>query len=120
MKVKNVSFTCIVCLLCCLAFILSACHSEQAPGVVAAEINSQGEFVLIYQDGTQQNLGVVVGKDGSNGEDGEDGKDGKDGENATLVTEGLEHAVSSASDKGLLSAVSIVCNFKATVQQGGI
>ena len=82
---------------------------EQAPGVVDAEINSQGELVLIYQDGTQQNLGVVVGKDGSNGEDG---KDGKDGENATLVTEGLEHAVSSASAKGLLSAVSIVCNFK--------
>ena len=81
---------------------------EQAPGVVDAEINSQGELVLIYQDGTQQNLGVVVGKDG------------KDGENATLVTEGLEHAVSSASAKGLLSAVSIVCNFKATVQQGGI
>lgn len=96
---------------------------EQAPGVVDAEINSQGELVLIYQDGTRQNLGVVVGKDGSNGEDGEDGengKDGKDGENATLVTEGLEHAVSSASAKGLLSAVSIVCNFKATVQQGGI
>lgn len=81
---------------------------HQAPGVVDAEINSQGELVLIYQDGTQQNLGVVVGKDG------------KDGENATLVTEGLEHAVLSASAKGLLSAVSIVCNFKATVQQGGI
>ena len=89
---------------------LTACQFEQTHGVVDAEINDSGELILIYQDGTEQNLGVVVGKDGSDGVNGEDG---------ALVIDGYESVVSAASAKGLRSAVSIVCNFKATVQQGG-
>ena len=80
------------------------------PGVVDAEINDKGELILIYQDGTEQNLGVVVGKDGSDGVNGEDG---------ALVIDGYESVISAASARGLRSAVSIVSNFKATVQQGG-
>ena len=52
----------------------------------------------------------MVGKDGS------DGVNGKDG---ALVIDGYESVISAASARGLRSAVSIVCNFKATVQQGG-
>ena len=107
MKTKIISFTCIICLLCCS---LTACKPRQTPGIAYAEINSQGELVLIYQNGTEQNLGVVVGKDGN------DGADGKDG---SLVINGNESSISAASVRGLRSAVSIVCNFKATVQQGG-
>ena len=110
MKRKIISLVCVVCLLCCFSLALTACQSEQMPGVVDAEINNSGELILIYQDGTEQNLGVVVGKDGSDGVNGEDG---------ALVIDGYESVVSAASAKGLRSAVSIVCNFKATVQQGG-
>ena len=87
------------------------------PGVVDAEINDSGELILIYQDGTEQNLGVVVGKDGSDGVNGEDGALVIDGYES--VIDGYESVISAASAKGLRSAVSIVCNFKATVQQGG-
>ena len=73
MKTKIISFTCIICLLCCFSFALTACQFEQTPGVVDAEINDKGELILIYQDGKEQNLGVVVGKDGSDGVNGEDG-----------------------------------------------
>ena len=98
-------------------------------GIVNAEINSDGELVITYQDGTKQNLGVVVGKDGADGKDGEDGKDGKDGkdgqngvgsgEGSTIVIEGNGGSASVASSKGLRSAVSIFCTFTSTVQQGG-
>lgn len=101
-------------------------------GIVNAEINEDGELVVTYQDGTRQNLGVVVGKDGADGqdgkdgEDGKDGKDGKDGQNGvgagesnTIIIEGEGSNVSAASSKGLRSAVSIFCTFTATVQQGG-
>ena len=110
MKRKIISLVCVVCLLCCFSLALTACQSEQMPGVVDAEINDKGELILIYQDGTEQNLGIVVGKDGSDGVNGEDG---------ALVIDGYESVISAASAKGLRSAVSIVCNFKATVQQGG-
>ena len=110
MTTKIISFTCIICLLCCFSFALTACQFEQMPSVVDAEINDSGELILIYQDGTEQNLGIVVGKDGSDGDNGEDG---------ALVIDGYKSVISAASARGLRSAVSIVCNFKATVQQGG-
>ena len=95
-------------------------------GIVNAEINEDGELIITYQDGTKQNLGVVVGKDGADGKDGEDGKDGKDGQNgssvgegSTIVIEGEGNNISVASSKGLRSAVSIFCTFTSTVQQGG-
>ena len=97
-------------------------------GIINAEINEDGELVITYQDGTRQNLGVVVGKDGADGQDGKDGEDGKDGkdgvgagesESNTIIIEGEGSKVSAASSKGLRSAVSIFCTFTATVQQGG-
>lgn len=110
MKLKILSFACIICLLCCMICCLGACGIQQTTGIVDAEINDQGELILTYQNGTQQNLGVVVGKDGH---------DGADGTNGTLVIDGSNGSIAAASAKGLRSAVSIVCNFQATVQQGG-
>lgn len=113
----------VICLILCLTLGLSSC--TEAVSVIGAEINDRGELVLIYNDGTEQNLGVVVGSDGKdgvdgiNGTDGADGKDGVDGADGSLTITGNAGSVTAASSKGLRSAVSIICNFTATVQQGG-
>ena len=66
--------------LCCaivLLFGLAAC--SETKGIASAVINDNGELVITYTDGTSDNLGVVVGKDGEDGKDGQDGAPGKDG-----------------------------------------
>ena len=108
MKTKLLFF---LLLLCLLAF--SSCTTETPMGITEAKINKDGELIVTYGDGTEQNLGVVVGE---NGKDGAAGNDGADG--ATVIA-GDGDSISVAASKGLRSAVSIVCNFKATVQQGG-
>ena len=125
MKTKVCSIVCVICLLLSFSFTLSSCNSNDAVGIESAQINENGELILTYSDGTEQNLGVVVGNDGADGEDGSDGADGKDGANGADCADGSqiitseESNITLASAKGLRSAVSIVCNFKATVQQGG-
>lgn len=56
-----------------LAFGASACGKVY---VADAEINSLGELILTYSDGTVTNLGSVRGSDGTVGKDGQDGEDG--------------------------------------------
>ena len=116
MKRKICSALCILCLLTLLFCTLSACKAGDATGITSAEINENGELILTYSDGKRQNLGVVVGKDGADGADGEDGVGGADG-TISIIENGS--AVPAACAKGLRSAVSIVCKFQATVQQGG-
>ena len=122
MKTRIYLIVFVICLLFSSAFVLTCCNSDDAVGIVSAEINENGELVLVYSDGNEQNLGVVVGKDGENGKDGADGSDGKDGVDGA---DGLVNitangsSIPAASAKGLRSAVRIVCNFQATVQQGG-
>ena len=36
-------------------FVMSSCNSNEAVGVVSAEINEDGELVLVYSDGNEQN-----------------------------------------------------------------
>ena len=134
MNTKIFSIICVICLLLCSGFALTSCNSDDAVGIISAEINEDGELVLVYSDGNEQNLGVVVGKDGSDGKDGEDGSNGKDGADGTNGQNGINgvdgadgslnitangSSIPAASAKGLRSAVRIVCNFQATVQQGG-
>lgn len=134
MKTKIYSIICVICLLLGSSFALSSCDSSDAVGIANARINENGELVLIYSDGNEQNLGVVVGKDGADGKDGEDGSNGKDGADGTNGQNGINgvdgadgsfvitsdgSSIPAASAKGLRSAVSIVCNFQATIQQGG-
>lgn len=118
MKRKIRAFLCVICVLSCFLMAFAGC-SQQTSGIVDAKINSNGELVLVYQDGTKQNLGVVVGKDGANGQDGTDGTNGTDGANGTTVITGEAGNIPIASAKGLRSAVSIVCNFTATIQNSG-
>lgn len=123
----------IIAALCaiCMLISLSSCAFSYPSAIISAEINENGELILTYDDGSEQNLGVVVGKNGAdgkdgidgeaglNGKDGKDGVDGKDGADGSLTITGASATSSAASSKGLRSAVSIICNFTATVQQGG-
>ena len=80
-------------LLCLLVLVLSlcfltllSCKKEEEKRIQGVSINENGELIFTFLDGSQQNLGVVVGKDGATGAtgpagaDGIDGKDGVDGE----------------------------------------
>ena len=57
--------------------LLVGCDSARS--LIYSEINEDGELILFYSDGSEENLGVVVGKDGKDGLDGIDGIDGQDG-----------------------------------------
>ena len=78
-----------VCLLCSFSLVLSSCDFITVSSIVSAEINENGELILLYGDGSKQNLGVVVG------EDGEDGTDGKDG---TIVLESDGNSIAMKND----------------------
>ncbi len=93
-------------------FALLALQKESAT-VSGAQINESGELVLQYSDGRTENLGVVVGQDGSDGADGEDGQDGQDGADGVGGAPGVSGStdVSAAVTKGLRSSVSIFCTF---------
>ena len=119
MKSKLCSIALAICMLFGSIMTLSSCMVMNSPGVVEAKLNGKGELVLYYSDGSEQNLGVVVGKDGSDGEKGESGRDGVSGADGSLTITSNGNSVPAASAKGLRSAVSIVCKFQATVQQGG-
>ena len=127
-KTKNAMA--LICLTVLLSITLSGCCIIQLGGVKSAQINENGELVLEYSGGREQNLGKVVGddgkdgkdgKDGNNGLDGMDGEDGKDGENATvedngdsngsqiIITPSQTTDIEAAASKGILSAVSIKC-----------
>ena len=86
--------------------LLAGCtFGSEAVSIIDANINDKGELILYYSDGTKDNLGVVVGKDGLNGEDGEDGQGGPGG-NINVVTD-----VAAATAVGLRSSVSIFCTY---------
>lgn len=53
-------------------------------GIARAEVREAGDLIFLYTDGTEQNVGRIVGEKGKDGVDGKDavavdGKDGKDG-----------------------------------------
>ncbi len=112
MKSKFAAFLCVMCLLFSVTTVITGCDSEISAGIVDAQINDSGELILTYQNGRKQNLGVVVGKNGTDGVNGTNGTNG-----TTIVTGGGNTAAASA--KGLRSAVCIVCNFTTTVQSPG-
>lgn len=81
--------------------------------IESSAINGNGELVIYYSDGTSQNLGVVVGKDG------QDGEDGKSGTNGTTTIIGAEDSTTLSVSQALRSSVSILCTFVAESRQGG-
>lgn len=122
MKKRIYAVLLMLCVLISSAFVFSACTESEIIGVVSASINENGELILTYHDGTEQNLGSVVGKDGNdgqNGKDGETGKAGADGADGSYIISGEESRIPVATAKGLRSAVSISCGFTKTVQTSG-
>lgn len=82
-----------------------ACITADTVSVTGTTINASGELIVLYSDGSQENLGRVVGRDGMDGEDGTGGEGG--GNTSVLVSD-----VSKAVTKGLRSSVSVFCTFK--------
>ncbi len=127
-----------LCLLIILCMSLSGCTMKTDVGVSDMTINENGELIVKLSDGKEQNLGVVVGKDGADGingapgvkgdpgtagadgKDGSDGMDGKDGINGKDGSDGKdgdvsiqldEDVVKVAASLGMKSAVKIVSGF---------
>ena len=127
-KMKNIR-TKLVAIFVAIVLLLSVttligCDSGvDSRSIVGAQINDNGELVLKYSDGSEENLGTVVGKNGEDGTDGEDGApgipgkngaDGKDGDNGkdgtmdvTVSISSTDTAIAAAVAKGLRSTVSI-------------
>ncbi len=112
-----------VALVLLLAISLVGCAVTPYATVRSAHITENGELILEYTNGYENNLGVVIGqagvpgqdgKDGAPGQDGKDGLDGKDGvdgkDGPTAARTDLEAAVA----RGLRSAVSVISTFKKT------
>ena len=59
-------------------------------GVASSEINSLGELVIKYSDGTTVNLGRVVGNDGAQGVQGEKGDRGEQGQQGLQGSKGAD------------------------------
>ena len=77
MKRRISTVICAVCLFLSVTLALASCNGGAAGGIADAEINENGELILVYDDGREQNLGVVVGEEGKDGADGSDGQNGR-------------------------------------------
>ena len=105
----------IVLLIIAIALVsLTGCtlNYNEYIGVESARINKDGELVLTYDDGTEQNLGKVVGEDGKNGKDGKDGEGA--GEGNTIIVNGSGDTSPIAVSNGLRSSVNIIAGFEKT------
>ncbi len=111
------------CVLLIAAMLACTGCSSQVKSIKSAAINSDGELILRYTDGTKDNLGVVVGTDGKDGADGQDGSDGQDGQDGADGEDGQAGQQGNTSGtlataKALRSAVSIFCDFSSFSSAG--
>lgn len=100
-------------------FVMGMLRGEPV-SVTGTEINDNGELIVRYCDGSEENLGVVVGKDGVDGMDGKDGVNGTNGTDGTDGSSASGSDVSSAAAIGLRSSVSIYCTFYQTDRRGNV
>ena len=90
-----------VCVTAGSALSLSSCSLISSREISSMEINSLGELIVSYSDGSFQNLGAVAGAG-----------------DTTLNIDAGERDVSAATAKGLMSAVSVSCKFEKNVNYG--
>ncbi len=88
----------IVLLASCL-LLLCACGREPRE-VRTAEINKDGELVIIFTDGTSSTVGIVKGDRGDDGKDGADGRDGVDGKDGIDGKDGETGATGQKGPQG--------------------
>ena len=136
---KNI-FKRIVCMLMAVMLLSSmlmlvGCDQPIFHTVDRVEINDSGELVVYYYDGTEENLGKVVGTDGEKGEkgdtgdkgdkgdkgddgipgtDGVDGSNGADGKDGSIIINGEDSSLYAAISKGMRSTVSVISTFNAS------
>ena len=84
---------------CLVLQVASMVGSAGAKQLESTYINDKGELIVTYSDGSSENLGVVVGKNGNDGVDG-----------TTTIINGAE-ANAVGITQGLRSSVSIFCTF---------
>ena len=78
-----------ICCLVVMAFAMAACGTVDNKKVIeSVTINQQGDLVAHYSDGTEQNLGKVVGEVGPKGDKGETGATGAQGPQGETGTTG--------------------------------
>lgn len=90
-----------VCVTAGSALSLGSCSLISSREISSMEINSLGELIVSYSDGSFQNLGAVAGAG-----------------DTTLNIDAGERDVSAATAKGLMSAVSVSCKFEKNVNYG--
>jgi len=88
---------------------LLALSLSNSKSVAGTFINDNGELIVSYSDGSIQNLGVVVGKDGA------DGTNGSNGTTTVITTTDTDPIAISNS---LRSSVSIFCTFVEEGRRG--
>ena len=112
-KLRRSALLCgaVACLLC-VSLLLSSCMAIPGNSIIGAQVNENGELVVSYLNGTEENLGTVQGADGTNGADGQDGADGLDGLNGASSE---AEQIINATARGLRSAVSITCKFTKAI-----
>lgn len=86
-------------------------NTEPNKSIESTYINENGELVVIYSDGNEENLGRVVGQNGIDGKDGVDGADGKDGQTQSGSSENPSNSIAQAVSIGLKSSVSVICTY---------
>ncbi len=133
MKNNRIIKSLVLAVLAIFVLAFSSCSLMEAPrGISKTEINDAGELIITYTDGSEENLGVVVGqngkdgkdgingtngkdgKDGANGKDGKDGINGSDGADGSYIVSDKDEIIEAASARALTSSVSIYCGFERT------
>lgn len=79
---------------------LDSLQGEDGKGIDGAVISPDGELIVLYTDGTVDNLGVIVGSDGEDGHTPEKGKD-------FFTAEDIEAIATAAAQKITVSNARI-------------
>ena len=104
-KWGRIALVSVLALILVLQVACIAMFTRGSVGIAGSTINSKGELIIYYTNGTSQNLGVVVGKSGTNG-------------TTTIVDGSVDNTL--AINQALRSSVSIICTFAQESRFGAI
>lgn len=105
---KRIKYVLLLCIM--MLFCLTSCVKTELHGVQSAVINELGELIITYSNGEVQNVGKVVGENGT------------DVNGNSIIIEDQGDSIEYATALGLTSSVSIICNFTKNTDNsyGGI
>lgn len=70
-------------------------------GVAKLLIDAKGHLIVTFSDGSTDDVGLIVGKNGQDGKDGRDGADGKSGDKGMDGKDGLDGARGADGSNGV-------------------